>query len=174
MFVVIQKQLPYWELSELAAGILLSEDGDVFEDDRREWFVASVAGHAGDGFDDIESFEDFSEHGVVVIEVRCWHFGDEELRTVGIGAGVCHGEDAGHVMSEFSVEFILELVARSADADAERAAALDHEIGDDTVEDDAIIERSFFLFMCFGVDEFNLAGGKSNKIFDSVGDEIFI
>ena len=39
------------------------------------------------------------------------------------------------------MKFILETITRTADAAAQRIAALNHEAGDDAVKDRAIVER---------------------------------
>src|SRR3546814_7405890 len=62
-------------------------------------------------------------------------------RSSGLGAraGVGHRQQVGLVELELRVELVLEVVARSADALTKRAAALDHETGDDPVEDQAVV-----------------------------------
>ncbi len=54
------------------------------------------------------------------------------------GAGVGHRQCAAHDL--VLVELVLERVARAAGAGALRAAALDHEVLDDTVEGKAVVE----------------------------------
>ena len=68
--------------------------------------------------------------------------GDEELAAVGARAGIGHRQHAGFVVTRFSAAFVLEAVAWAAIADAVRAAALDHEIGDDAVEFQAVVEAA--------------------------------
>jgi hypothetical protein len=41
------------------------------------------------------------------------------------------------------VDLVVEVVARAPDALTERVAALDHEVRDDAVEDDVLVERAF-------------------------------
>ena len=101
------------------------------------------------------------------VELRDDVFGDEELGAVSAGAGVGHGEAAGLVEGEGGVELIFEHVAGVANAGAERVATLDHEAGDDAVEDGAVIEP-------FAVDFFEgewvrpVLGGSGEA--DEVGD----
>ena len=83
---------------------------------------------------------DFAEDGVFVVEVRCWAMGDEELGAVGAGSGVCHREDAGRVVPEVGVKFVVEAVAGAARARASGVAALGHEVGDDAVEGGVVVE----------------------------------
>lgn len=62
---------------------------------------------------------------------------DEELRPVGVGSGVGHGEDAGASVLQDEV-LVLELVAVDGLATGAVAggevASLTHEVGDDAVE----------------------------------------
>ena len=63
---------------------------------------------------------------------------DEELAAVGVRPRVRHREGAPD--DAVLVLLVLELVAGAAGAVPARAAALDHEVGDDTVERDAVVE----------------------------------
>ena len=63
---------------------------------------------------------------------------DEELRAVGVRAGVGHRQRAANDL--VLVDLVLELVARTARARPLRAAALDHEVGDHAMEDEAVVE----------------------------------
>ena len=54
------------------------------------------------------------------------------------GPGVGHGEGARAIL--WSVDLVLERVAGAAGAGAGGVAALDHEVGDDAVEDEAVVE----------------------------------
>jgi hypothetical protein len=75
---------------------------------------------------------------VLAVEERRVRVHEEELRAGGVGvAGAGHGEHAALVAA--GVELLLELVARAAGAGAGGVAALDHEAGDDAVEDDALV-----------------------------------
>ena len=58
---------------------------------------------------------------------------DEELRAVRVGAGVRHRQRPADDL--VVVDLVLERVAGAAGAGPLRAAALDHEVGDDPVED---------------------------------------
>src|SRR3712207_7717227 len=52
---------------------------------------------------------------VLAVQVRRGADGDEELRAVGAGAGVGHGEQVGPVELQLGVELVAELVARRSE-----------------------------------------------------------
>src|SRR5437763_9404147 len=101
--------------------------------------VAGARRGALDGVDRIHARGHASEHGVLAVEPRRRVGGDdEELRAVGVRAGVGHGERAA--LDLVLVELVLERVAGTAGAGALGAAALDHEVGDHAMEDEAVVE----------------------------------
>jgi hypothetical protein len=65
--------------------------------------------------------------------------GDEELRSVGAGTGVRHRQHAGAVMAQIGAAFVAEAISRTAAAGPFGATALNHEVGDDTVEAQAVV-----------------------------------
>lgn len=68
--------------------------------------------------------------------------GDKELRAIGIGSCVGHAENASAGVLEGRVDLVSELVTvdgGAASAGAGRIAALDHEVGNDAVEDGAVV-----------------------------------
>ena len=95
-----------------------------------------------DRVDDILPFCHFAEDGVLAIEMRSRAVSDEELRAVGVRAGVGHGEDAGLVVATVCFALALELVAGAASTAARWAAALDHEVWNDAVKFQAIVKSS--------------------------------
>jgi hypothetical protein len=95
--------------------------------------------------------------------------GDEELRAVGVGPGVGHGQVAGPVEAARAAHLVLELVAGAAPAGPERVAALDHEVGDDPVEDRALVERAVLLGPGPRVTPDPLAGGQADEVLDGLG-----
>lgn len=126
----------------------VEEWGGVVEDFDGEDFVAGAVvfdapftgvEFADDGVDDIHAVGDFTKNRVAVIEVWGGSHGDEELGSVGVCARIGHRDDAGFVVFEFGMEFVLELVTRSAATGFSGVAALDHEVIDDAVEGDAIV-----------------------------------
>ena len=68
---------------------------------------------------------------------------DEELAAVGAASaalsGVCHRQDAGRVVAQAGVEFVVELVAGAAAAGAVGIAALRHKAGDYAVKGYAVV-----------------------------------
>lgn len=85
---------------------------------------------------------DAAEDGVLAVEPGRGGEGDEELRAVGVGAGVGHAQDAGARVPQLGRDLVGELVAvdgGAAAARARRVPALDHEGRDDAVEDDAVV-----------------------------------
>mmetsp|Transcript_53880 Transcript_53880/g.109830 ORF Transcript_53880/g.109830 Transcript_53880/m.109830 type:complete len:254 (+) Transcript_53880:116-877(+) len=87
-----------------------------------------------------------AEDNVLAIEPGSGDGGDEELGAVGVGACVCHGQLSGLHVRELEV---LVLKLGSVDALAAPAvstgevAALEHEVGDDTVELAALISETW-------------------------------
>ena len=65
---------------------------------------------------------------------------DEELRAVRVRTRICHRQDAGSVMFQFGMKFIFELVTWTAGSRSMRAPTLNHEILDDAVKLQAIVE----------------------------------
>ena len=109
----------------------------------------------------------------MAVEPRGRHGGDEELRTVGAmrltvrataQTGVRHSQQIGVVELQRGVDFVVEVVAGAAGAGAQGAAALDHEILDDAVEGQTVIERLMAGLAGHRVDPFLLAGGEAKEI----------
>jgi len=93
-----------------------------------------------DGVDDVFAAGHLTEDGVLVIEIGAVDVGDEELAAVGAGSGVGHGDDSRLVaLVGAAFDFVFEAVAGTAAAGAFGAAALDHEVGDYTVEIQAVL-----------------------------------
>lgn len=94
---------------------------------------------------DIHALHHFSEHDVLLVQPGSLGGGDEELGSVGVGAGVSHGHDAGAGVLQLEV-FILELLAVDGLAPGTvvvgEVSSLAHEAGDDSVEDGALVAES--------------------------------
>ncbi len=109
---------------------------------------------------------------MTAVEPRGGDGGDEELGAVSVGAGVGHGEKARTGVLELEV-LIGELGAvdgLAADASAVgEVTALEHEVGDNTVEDGAlVVERLAALGGAL------LAGAQSTEVLNSLGDGLAI
>src|SRR5215469_18121696 len=82
----------------------------------------------------------FAEDGVPIVEPWSGGDGDEELTAVRVGTGIRHREQARLRMLQRRMELVCELIPGAASARSLRAAALNHEIGNDAMKDDAVIE----------------------------------
>ena len=106
--------------------------------------VVAAGRSRGDGVDDLAggSVGHLSEDGVLAVQpVRGGHR-DEELGTVGARSGVGHGQQVGLVERQLRVELVSELIPGAARTGAGRIPTLDHEAGNDAVEDRAVVERA--------------------------------
>lgn len=115
-----------------------------------------------DLFDNFHSGSHLTEHHVFSIEPRSDDGGDEELRSVGVGAGIGHGQQARTVMLQLEV-FVGELVAVNGLAAGAvvvgEIAALKHEVRDDAMKRRTLVAEAFFaraqraeVFRRFGHD----------------------
>ena len=105
-----------------------------------------------DCINNLKPFIYFSKAGMLSVEMLgiVSAVADEELRPVralgptgdGVAAqsGVGHREFVGSREGQLPVDLVVEVVAGAAGALTERVAALDHEAGDDPVEDEAVVE----------------------------------
>src|SRR5262249_58740282 len=95
----------------------------------------------GDLVHDVLAFDDVAEHRMLAIEPWSRDMSDKELAAVAGRTGVGHGQSARAGVFQFGPDFILEPVAGAAGARSQRAAALDHEVGNHPVETQAIVKR---------------------------------
>lgn len=116
-----------------------------------------------DGIDDILTFGDFAEDGVLAIEPGGSDVGDEKLASVGSGACVGHGENTGNVMLEVGAAFVFKFVAGTTATCSCRVSALNHEVGDDAVEGDAVIKSLVCQIEEIGGSDGSF-GGKDGKL----------
>ena len=97
----------------------------------------------GDGVDDFLAFSRFTKHCVVSIEVGSGEVSDEKLGAIGVWACICHRKDTWLVvLANRWFAFAFKLVAWTTHAGARWVTTLYHEVWDDTVKDDAIIEAA--------------------------------
>ena len=116
------------------------DDVDALHDYGLKRGVSGISGDAGNGVNYRLALDHLAEDGVRAGEMRSWYRRDKELTAVGVGAGVSHSQHAGGVEEQLAGDFILESVARAASAGASWIAALDHEILNDPVENEPVIE----------------------------------
>lgn len=95
----------------------------------------------GDFIQDIKTFGQMPKNDIILSQ-RISGMHDEELRAIGIGSGIGHGDRAARIIA--GKRFIVKLIARAAGAVTFRIAALDHEILDDAMENGAVIK----IFLC--------------------------
>lgn len=117
--------------------------------------LAGLAAPGLDLLDHVHALDDGAEHNVTVVQPRCLHGGDEELRSVGVGTGVGHRQGAGLQVLEGEV-LVLELGAVNRLAAGAvvigEVTALAHEVRDDAVEDRRLVAESL------------LAGAQSTEV----------
>ena len=111
-----------------------------------------------------------AEHDVLAVEPLCLDGANEELGTVGVGASVGHGEDAGAGVLVDEV-FVTELLAVNGLATSAVAlgevTTLEHELGNDPVEDAALeVQRLALLAHTL------LAGAERAEVLSSVGHRV--
>lgn len=108
--------------------------GNVFDGDLGH-YVALL-----DRVDDVLASGHFAKHGMLSIEPRAGDVGDEELRTIGVGAGIGHRENARTGVLQRGMEFIGKFVAWAAGTGAVWASRLNHEVRNDAMELQTIVE----------------------------------
>src|SRR5438094_146998 len=117
-------------------------DLDLLDHHVRARTVLRTRRSLGDGLDHVHPLRDLPEDGVLPVQPRRGRHRDEELRPIGVRPRVGHGQQAGAVERWAARRtLVLELVAGASPARALRIAALDHEVGDDPVEDRAVVQR---------------------------------
>lgn len=93
-------------------------------------------------FHNVVPGDDLTENGVVHVKPRGFRGGDKKLAAVCSRAGICHRQKSGAVKFDIRVAFIFErptperLAAASGPG---RIAALDHELRNNPVENNAVV-----------------------------------
>ena len=124
----------------------------------------------GDLVGDVLALDHFAENGVPAGEPRRGRNRDEELAAVGVGAAVGHGQLAGLVEAvRRALGLILEAIAGAAHACARRVAALNHEVGNDAMEDGAVEELVGRLGARAGMGPFLLAFRQFDEVLHGDG-----
>lgn len=107
---------------------------------------------------------------MLAIKVRGQHGGDEELRSVGVGAGVGHGQEADTVVLQLEV-LIGELGAvdtlATTSITSGEITTLQHELRDDSVEAAALVVQ-----VLAGLSLALLSSAKSSEVLGGLGDYV--
>ena len=133
------------ELVRLRVGLAVGVHGDGGDFLLHLRTVIVVGLDGGDGVHHVHAGSHLAEGGVLAVQVLGVGVHDEELAARGVGGGgTRHAENAPLVLQvvldAVEKELALDAVAGAAHAGALGAAALDHEAGDDPVEDQAVIK----------------------------------
>ena len=88
----------------------------------------------------VHALDDLTEDGVLAIEPGCGDESQEELAAVGARSGIGHAEEAGAVVLDTGIELPVVLIAGAAGPGPQRTAPLRHEVADDAMEGQAIVE----------------------------------
>src|SRR5580765_1300807 len=122
-------------------------DRDRLDDNVFDRLVVRTGADIGDPVDHLTAgtVGHLTEDRVLALQPGGRAHRDEELRAVGALAhalaGVGHGQHVGLGEVLVGADLVVEGVAGPAEALTQRAAALDHEAGDDPVEDEPVEER---------------------------------
>ena len=95
---------------------------------------------------DVHALDDLTEYGVLAVQPRGDHGGDEELGSLGVGASVSHGEKSGLGVLDLEV-LVVELTAVDGLAahtvSVSEVTTLKHEVRDDSVEARSLVVEGF-------------------------------
>ena len=151
-----------------AVGIDVGERGGS-DGDRRDWRGVVERGHGHVG-DDLLAGDDLAEDGMQEVEELGRAGGDEELRVVGVGSGVGHGELEGAGECELLNEFVVERKAGLVDAAGavavDRAALNDVVGGSGEVVGDAVDD--FVGVKAFVDEAFNAGRGQRGEVVEEL------
>ena len=123
------------------------DDGDALDYDVGERLVTSIRVHRLDSVNDSLGFlvGYCTEDRVLALQPRGRNGRDKELRAVGSLATprtrIRHREHIGLGKRQLPVNLVVELVTGSTNALAERVSALKHELLDDAVKDNSVVEQ---------------------------------
>lgn len=96
--------------------------------------------------DDGQAFNDFAENDMGSVQPAGRNCGDEELRSIGVLAGVSHGEltrpGVLHLEVLICEFFAVDALSTSA-VSSGKVATLKHELGDDTMECAALVAEAW-------------------------------
>lgn len=113
------------------------------QDDIFQGFICKIRFDSADTFDDIVIFDDLAENRMMVLEPRRRDNSHKELGAARVRAGIGHSQDTGFAEIKARTKFIRDRLLRAAATRTRWVAALDHKIGNDTMENRAIIKTGF-------------------------------
>ena len=144
-------------------------DDDVSDLDRTVGAIVGIATHARNLLHQRDAgLVALTEQRVSAVQAGIRNLGDEELGAVGAGTGVGIGQAPGPVELHGRGSFILELETNVAAAAAGGISTLNHEVGDHTMEDGAVVERDAVLLgVRDGIGPVFGALGQADEIGDS-------
>ena len=115
--------------------------------------------------DNFHTFNNLAKDNVLAIQPRGLGGADEELRAVGVGTSVGHGQDTRSFVLQRKV-LVSELFSVDAASTgavvASKVASLAHEVGDDAVEDARLEGHVAALF----------ASAEGTEVFGGFGDDV--
>src|SRR5580704_2129020 len=117
---------------------------------------------------DIHSLDHLAKDGVHVIEPGRRRHGNEKLASVCAGSGVGHRKFPGLVVFQGLIKFVAEAVTWIAGSGSEWASALNHELRNHAMKNEAVVKRTLHFLPGLGVLEFLGAFRKAYEIPDGL------
>jgi hypothetical protein len=121
-----------------------------------------------DFLDKLLSFDNFPKDNMTTIKPRCLNSSNKELRSVGVGSRVGHGQVHGSFMLQLEILIVkLAPVDRFSSTSIKigEITSLNHEIGNDSVEDGSLEMKRLSRF-----SNSLLTGAQGPKVLGSLGD----
>ena len=146
--VIIRNKLAGFSM--LASGRLCPFDFHGFQFDRLLRLVVRSSRQFRNFGGDIHSFDHLAKDGVLVIEPGRRRDGNEKLAAVCAGSGIGHGKFSRLVMLQGRMKFVAKAIAGIAGPRSERASALNHELRDHAMENEAVVKRALHFLPGLG------------------------
>jgi len=141
------------------------------DDHRIHRTITSPSSYLGDVVDDIPTglVSHLAEDRVLAVEVRLRADGDEELRAVSARPRVGHGKQIRLVEGKIRMDFVSELVTRTAGASPEWATSLNHETVDHSMKGEPVIEVAGCRCPGAGIGVLPAAGREAYEVVHCLG-----
>lgn len=100
--------------------------------------LTALSAHTLDSLDNIHALNNLAEYNVLPIQPGARDRANEELRSIGVGTSISHGEDTrtGMLVDEVFIRELLAINALSSGSvTVGEVAALEHELRNNSVED---------------------------------------